>query len=125
MQREENLARFLDNSLRQICEYLGLHPQWHMSSELNKNNSLRGQEKVLAICEELRATHYINAPGGKGLYDRTDFLCKGLELLFIQPHPVAYRQFRNQFVPNLSIIDVMMFNEQKECNRLLGEYSLA
>jgi len=122
LQQEKNLARFLEHGLRRICEYLGLHPQWHLSSTLNKDNDLRGQEKVLAICKELGATHYINVPGGKELYDRDDFVRRGLKLFFIQPKPVAYRQFGNEFVPNLSIIDVMMFNDQEQCRILLKEF---
>lgn len=124
MQQEKNLAHFLDYGLRQICAYLGLRLTWHISSELKKDNGLRGQEKVLAICEELDATHYINVPGGKELYDRRAFEERGIRLSFIQPKTVSYRQFGNEFVPNLSIIDVMMFNSQEQCARLLEEYEL-
>lgn len=124
LQQEKNLASFLDHGLRRICEHLGLQPRWHISSALNKDNKLRGPEKVLAICEELGATHYINVPGGKELYDREDFARRGLQLSFIQPRPVAYRQFGDAFVPNLSIIDVMMFNDQEQCRKLLEEYEL-
>lgn len=123
-QQVKNLARFLDYQLRQLSDYLGLHPKWHISSELKKNNELRGQEKVLAICEELGATHYINVPGGKSLYDREVFASRGMQLSFIQPKAVSYRQFGNEFVPSLSIIDVMMFNDKEQCARLLEEYEL-
>jgi len=124
MQTEKNLARFLDYQLRRLCGYLGLCPQWHISSALNKDNALRGQDKVLAICEELGATHYINVPGGKELYDPPSFAARGLKLSFIQPRAVRYRQFGKEFVPNLSIIDVMMFNDREQCARLLEEYDL-
>lgn len=123
-QHEENLARFLDYQLRQICDYLGLHPKWYVSSSLKKDNELRGQDKVLAICEELGATHYINVPGGKSLYDREAFASRGMQLSFVQPKAVAYRQFGNEFTPNLSIIDVMMFNDKAQCAKLLEEYEL-
>ena len=123
-QQERNLARFLDYQLRQLCGYLDVHPKWHISSALKKNNELRGQEKVLAICEELGATHYINVPGGKSLYDREAFASRGMQLSFIQPKVASYRQFGNEFVPNLSIIDVMMFNEKEQCAKLLQEYEI-
>jgi hypothetical protein len=124
LQEEKNLARFLDQSLRLVCEHLGLHPRWHVSSVLNKDNELRGQDKVLVICKELGATHYINVPGGKALYDQETFASRGVRLSFIQPKAVSYRQFANEFVPNLSIIDVMMFNDQEHCRKLLEEYEL-
>lgn len=124
LHQEMNLARFLDHSLRQICDHLALHPLWRISSTLKKENELRGQEKVLAICEELGASHYINVSGGKELYDRGDFSDQATRLSFIQSKPVAYRQFGKAFVPNLSIIDVMMFNDKEQCRKLLEEYDL-
>lgn len=124
MQTEKNLAVFLDCQLRQICDYLGLRPAWHVSSALRKDNELRGQDKVLAICEMLDATRYINLPGGKAIYDGEAFASRGKRLSFIQPKPVSYRQFGKAFVPNLSIIDVMMFNEREQCAALLKEYEL-
>ncbi len=123
-QNENNLALFLDYGLRKICNYLDLNPDWHISSALNKDNNLRGQDKVLAICQQLGATHYNNVPGGKALYDKKAFSRRGIQLSFVQPNTVSYRQFGKEFVPNLSIIDVMMFNDREQCAALLEEYEL-
>ena len=121
---ETNLAVFLDHGLRTICAHIGLAPAWHISSSLTKDTALRGQEKVLAICGELGASHYINVPGGRALYDTKAFAEKGLKLSFLQPIPAAYRQFGPTFVPNLSIVDVMMFNDREACARLLESFTL-
>lgn len=122
---EKNLARFLDYQLKQICAYFGFSPLWINSSDLKKNASLRAQDKILAICEELGATHYINMPGGKELYDRQSFEAKGIKLSFIHPLPTKYSQFGKEFLPNLSIIDVMMFNPWDEIrNNLLYTFDL-
>jgi len=121
---ERNLAKYLDYGIKRISDYLGLHPKWHTSSALQKAKSLHGQERILAICEELKATHYINPPGGKELYDHENFLRRSMELSFIQAQSVPYRQFGQAFVPNLSIIDVMMFNDREQCAGLLEEYDL-
>lgn len=123
-QQETNLGRFLEYHLRQICAHLGLEAEWYVSSELKKNNELRGQDKILAICETLGAGHYINAPGGKVLYDKETFAERGLQLSFIQPRIGRYLQFGKDFVSNLSIIDVMMFNDKDRCAALLEEYEL-
>lgn len=123
-QTENNLARFLDYQLRRICDHIGLHRKWHISSGLANDKGLRGQDKVVSICEELGATQYINVPGGKSLYDQPWFASRGLLLSFIQPRAVSYRQFGKGFVPGLSIIDVMMFNDREQCARLLEEYDL-
>jgi lipopolysaccharide export system permease protein len=58
------------------------------------------------------------------IYDQETFASRGVRLSFIQPKAVSYRQFANEFVPNLSIIDVMMFNDQEHCRKLLEEYEL-
>jgi len=124
MQQERNLALYLNDGLKSVCDYLDLRPNWLLSSSLNKDNTLRGQEKVLSICKELSASHYINVPGGRELYDHDSFEAQGIKLSFIQPNPSEYYQSGKDFVPNLSIIDVMMFNSKEQCQQLLQEYSL-
>jgi hypothetical protein len=124
-QKESNLASFLDYQLRVICNFFSISPKWHISSSLRKDTSLRGQDKILALCEELHATHYINLLGGKELYDRQSFVTRGIELSFIQPKLITYLQFNNEFVPQLSIIDVMMFNSLESIqSSLLKSYDL-
>ncbi|OOZ40380.1 hypothetical protein BOW53_07865 [Solemya pervernicosa gill symbiont] len=122
--QENNLARYLEYGLNKICEYLALDPEWYISSKLQKDNGLRGQAKVLAICEELGATHYINLPGGKLLYEDAVFADRGLQLSFIQPREVRYKQFSKEFIPNLSIIDIIMFNNKEQCEKILEAYDL-
>lgn len=121
LQKENNLARFLEFGIKQVCQYLNLHPKWYISSSLNKDNALRGQDKVMAICEELGANHYINLPGGKLLYDKDKFSNRGIDLSFIKSRPITYRQFGDTFIPDLSIIDILMFNNNKQCAEFLEE----
>jgi hypothetical protein len=123
-QPEENLGFFLDYQLRRLSEYLDLKPKWLMSSGLHKNIRLRGQDKVLAICRELGATHYINLPGGEGLYDRDAFAKEGLRISFLRSRQIEYSQGSDNFEPNLSIIDVMMFNNSSKCSEFIKEYDL-
>ena len=121
---ERNLSLFLESQLRQICSLLELSPLWYVSSHLKENKEYRGQAKILSICRELGATHYINLPGGRGYYDREIFASSGLRLSFVEPRNVTYKQFGESFIPNLSIIDVLMFNKISECQKLLKEYDL-
>ena len=48
-----------------------------------------------------------------------------MELRFIKSNPIEYRQFGGEFVPWLSIIDVLMFNDRPTVKRFLEEYELA
>jgi hypothetical protein len=45
-----------------------------------------------------------------GLYSRDEFLRRGIALKFVRSRPFEYAQFGGEFVPDLSIIDVLMFN---------------
>jgi hypothetical protein len=46
---------------------------------------------------------------------------QGTELKFIQSRPISYPQGRNEFVPWLSILDVLMFNAPAAVRKLLTE----
>jgi len=121
---QNNLAQFLFFSIKTICEYLGINTEILVSSNIEKDNSLKAQEKVIAICKTMEATNYINAIGGQSLYSCAAFAEENIKLNFLQTKNCSYKQFDNEFVPNLSIIDVMMFNSTQEIRRLLGEYDL-
>ena len=103
---------------------MGITTQIIVSSNLEKNNNLRGQEKVISICEMLGATEYYNAIGGQALYSFDDFSKKGMSLNFLKTGEIRYKQFGNTFIDYLSIIDVMMFNSKDVINEMLSNFSL-
>ena len=118
---ENNLFRFIKHSLIATCEHLGIATEFLVSSTIAIDHSLKSQDKVLALCTALGATTYINAIGGRDLYAKGAFKDRGVELLFIQPKPFVYRQFENEFVPWLSIVDVLMFAPYKQVVAALTE----
>ncbi len=121
---EKNLAKFLGNSIQKISTYLNIDVKILYSSEIEKNCSLKAQDKILDICQQLGVTHYVNAIGGQELYSKEAFKSKNLELNFIQTELIEYKQFKNEFVPYLSIIDIMMFNSKKDIQNMLNNYKL-
>lgn len=106
-----NLFRFLHHSIVKTCEHLGITTEIRASSDININHELKNQDKVLALCEAVDANTYVNAIGGIELYSNEAFQSRGIELKFIQSKLFVYPQFGDAFVPWLSIIDVMMFNQ--------------
>jgi len=126
-QRETNLARYLYHSFKLVREYLGIETELLLSSEIDKDCSLKAHDKVISICKILGADEYYNSINGVSLYEpyRSEFERNGIELKFPKMRDIVYPQYKNQFVPNLSIIDVMMFNSQEECKKLLNEYDFA
>ena len=117
--KERNLFQFLLESIRQSCSAIGLVPNIQVSSAIDADHGLKGQERVLAICEATRATTYINPPGGVELYSRAVFDERHIELKFLRPQPLEYAQFERPFVPWLSIVDVMMFISPAEVRNLV------
>jgi len=107
---ERNLFRFLFQSLVATCEYLGITTQMTPSSEISRDRSLAAQDRVIAICQAIGATAYVNPIGGMELYSREQFRDRGIDLSFVSSRPFEYRQFGDEFVPSLSIVDVLMFN---------------
>lgn len=121
---ENNLAKYIENSIRKICEYLNINTKLIVSSSIDKDINLKGQDKVINICKILGADEYYNAIGGQELYSYSDFEKQGIKLRFLDTDKIEYNQFNDNFVSNLSIIDVMMFNSIDEIKIMLEEYKL-
>ena len=85
---------------------------------------LKAQERILDICLQEKATQYINPIGGLELYDKVFFEEKNIKMNFIKSNPVEYPQFKNEFVPWLSMIDVLMFNSNEKIKEFLNSYDL-
>tara|TARA_B110000503_G_scaffold130717_1_gene204419 strand:+ start:650 stop:1339 length:690 start_codon:yes stop_codon:yes gene_type:complete len=121
---EKNLAKFLAGLIEKISNYLEVKTKIIFSSDIEKNCNLKGQEKILDICKNLRSSNYVNAINGINLYDKEKFTKEGVELNFIDSEIVEYKQFKENFIPNLSIVDIMMFNSKEEIKKMLSKYKL-
>lgn len=120
----ENLFDFIHFSLRELCSELGIQTPLVVSSTLGVSRALKGEERVFETVKALGADTYINAIGGRELYRPEVFAEKGIELHFIRSQAIEYPQFDHPFVPWLSIIDVMMFNEPAAIRTYLNAYDL-
>jgi hypothetical protein len=118
--QESNLFAFIFNSIREVCDHLGITTEIVVSSDVLIDHELKGQSKVLALCDALAATTYINAIGGIDLYSKAEFEARGVDLTFIRSHDLIYDQFAQPFVPWLSIIDVLMFNPLETAKSLVS-----
>ena len=114
----ESLTDYVGSSIEAIIRYLKIDVTVAKSSEIEKNNALTGQDRILEICRRIRADIYINPSGGRKLYDAEKFREN------TKFGGVTYRQFTDRFVENLSIIDVLMFNSVERVKELLEEHEL-
>jgi hypothetical protein len=106
------------------CEHLNIETTFGDSEGCYHNNFLKGKERILDICLQENAIKYINLPGGKELYNQSLFQSKGIDLQFICSGSIYYNQFSTHFLPNLSIIDVLMFMGKEGTKRILKDFTL-
>lgn len=120
----DSLSLHLANSIIEISKYFDLNTRFLFSSQIQKDNNLKGQDKVLSICSIQKAKSYYNAIGGISIYSKEVFEKNKIDLRFIRSNSIEYKQFEQKFVSNLSIIDVMMFNDTKTIKDYLNNYEL-
>lgn len=121
----KNLAKFLEYSIRRTAKQLGITTPIYLASEdVPLDGEYKREHYVVASCRQRKATEYYNAIGGKKLYYQNFFRENGLGLKFLKANDITYKQFGDDFVPNLSIIDIMMFCSKEEIADLLTEFSL-
>ncbi len=119
-----NIAELCTKSLKTTCTYLGIKTELVDSSVVYNNQHLKAQERILDICKQENADHYINPSGGMVIYDKQLFADNKILLNFIKSKPVHYNQFKNEFVPWLSMIDILMFCPVDAIQQYLKEFEL-
>jgi hypothetical protein len=138
----DSIGEFNNNSIIRICQYLGILTK--ISTDEPYFDEIEGMLKdrdkyfaaydhkqypvkvlrVFEICRRENAKVFYNAIGGKELYNKDLFRKEGLELGFIHTKEYSYDQGGKEFLPGLSIIDILMYNSQDECNKLLDAYTI-
>jgi WbqC-like protein family len=116
---ESNLFRFIFNSLSLLKEWLSIKTPFVISSSLAIDHTMKSEDKIIELCKAREATEYINPIGGLDLYKKEKFKANGIDLHFMKTENIIYPQYGNNFVPFLSIIDVMMFNSKDKIQQWL------
>ncbi len=124
LNKQKNLFSFVFESIKLIAEFLEISTPIKISSDIETNESLKGADRVIEICRLLDGNEYLNPIGGIELYNKELFSKNGIKLHFIKSQEIIYNQFNYEFVPNLSIIDVLMFNEKKVVKKFLCQFEL-
>jgi hypothetical protein len=119
-----NIAELALNSIRSVVDYLELSTEFVPTSALYGNANLKSQQRILDICKIERTNEYINPIGGKEIYSKELFEREGIKLNFLKTKEICYKQFGEEFVPNLSMIDVLMFNSKTEIREMLNLFEL-
>jgi hypothetical protein len=121
---EKDLTTLILFSLNLITNYVGLSVPLLRSSSLVKDVELTGQERIIEICKRVQTHEYVNMVSGAKLYSAPHFLNAGINLRFLEPIFKPYTQFQYNFIPGLSIIDLLMHVPANEALAYLQAYKL-
>lgn len=113
------------DSVMWVSNYLGLNTNFQVSSLHHpESRGLDKSQRLITIINKEGAKEFINPIGGVDLYNKEEFNKSKIELQFIKSADLKYKQFDIDFVPSLSIIDVMMFNSIEEIQEMLNNFEL-
>lgn len=123
---DNSLVHLNVGGLRAVCSYLGIPISCQIASEMNLTLGPVAHPGgwAPAISRALGATEYINPIGGRHLFDHREFSAAGTALRFLDMPPFVYRPSGYEFEPELSILDVLMWNDPNVVMEAIGSARL-
>jgi hypothetical protein len=120
--RSDSLVDLNVRTMQAVCARVGIERQVHVASELPLDWSTVGHPGGWAplIAAHLGATEYLNPIGGKALFQVEEFATANIALQFLDMPEVTYGTQGFEFVPNLSILDVLMWNSPGVVAKMLS-----
>ncbi|MDU0112799.1 WbqC family protein [Psychrosphaera aquimarina] len=122
-----SLLTLLQSSIQVLIDKLNLNTQILLSSNIPNELNLSSETRIIDICQQLKASSYINPPNAEklGLYTPDNFNKFGIKLHYIQPELVEYEQFNSStFVNYLSILDLIANLPFTEIQNRVTNYNL-
>lgn len=109
-------------TLSVVCEFLDIRFDWCIGSELDLDLSgvQHAGQWALEIADALNCVRYINPPGGRDIFRVDEWTAKGIELRFINPPVFQYPTGPYEYIENLSILDVLMWNRREAVREFIA-----
>lgn len=122
--QDNSLTPMNIHALDKVCKRLGINFDYSLFSDMNLDlGPIKDPgDWALRISEALEVDEYANLPGGVDLFDEQAFADRGIKLTIRNLPPFRYTCGEYGFIPNLSIIDVLMWNEPEAIKAYLDEY---
>lgn len=124
-----NLAEVNTFLFRKVAARLGIERRIEVLSEMNLN--LQGPISSPgdwggAVAQAVGANEYINRPGGESFLIESEYRARGVKLFFQSYVPMTYTCGRfHSFEPDMSIVDVMMWNSRESIKQYLDTFRQA
>lgn len=114
------LSELAINTIELLSDFLGIKKVQFMKSSDIKVSYQNPTDRLIAICKYAKATSYLTGESAKNYLDETLFEKEGIRLQYQHyKHPV-YKQLWGDFIPYLSIID-LLFNKGHRSLSILSE----
>jgi hypothetical protein len=88
---ERSPVTYLVENLRYVIRLLGIERPMVRSSSLNIPPDLKSQERIIEIARLVKARHYVNASGGRAIYEAQAFANAGISLHFLSDHQGSFK----------------------------------
>jgi hypothetical protein len=113
---DDSLVSLNVSALSAVCDYLQIPFLYQICSELELGypDNIGPGDWAPYICESLGATEYVNPSSGAEIFDVSDFQSRDTFLYFAEFSGFKYDTLLNSYEPNLSILDVMMWNSAED-----------
>lgn len=123
MDEETDLTRYLVKQLRTVAGYLGITTEIRLLSEVSARWDCKAPEVIRRTCLHNGCSDYLNSITGTKFYNKEAFSEMGISLHFIRRNDdICYKQRCEEYVPDLSIIDTMMYCSRDEIHDMLDRY---
>ena len=121
-----SLSEWVAHTLKSTCDYLEVPFEYSIFSkeDINTEKVTHAGQWALEISDAMDAEEYVNLPGGYSIFNENEFLAKNIKLHFLKSNLTPYIQRRGYFVPGLSILDVMMWNNKDKIHEMLADYEI-
>jgi WbqC-like protein len=124
-----DIGSIADVAIRSVEEFynlVGKSKVFIRSSEsFQGTRGMERADRLIAITKALQSTNYVNAIGGTSLYEKPYFADRGINLSFLKADLQKYPQVGSkEFVPGLSIIDLVMNSSVEGMMPHLASYEL-
>jgi hypothetical protein len=116
----EKIDDLASSSVKFISEVLDIKVIFLNSSNLYIDTKLNREQKIEMILDKLKGNTILLPPGSKNLYE--SWQPNGFSKHTLALPSLSYNQRINGFVPNLSIIDVLMHNYVNEVVEMINSY---
>lgn len=121
-----SLSELNIRTIIESCKKIGIDYKYDVFSKMNLDISPvhEPDEWALNITKFLKGDIYVNPPGGQSFFDKSKYDKENIKLQFLESNLRRYVQRIGRFEPGLSILDVMMFCNNKEAKEIIQDYKI-